>query len=425
MNANFPPPDYIPTASAIEGIQVFMPAPVESTPQPEVVAFHCPQCGANTAFSAADGGLTCSHCGYYEAPERPVVGRGATEFEFTVETVERAAQGWGLERKEMACQHCGAVTTIPAGALTHTCAFCGSNKVIQRVAPQDVLRPRFLIPFSIETAACQEKVREWLSSSWMTPGGLKSAASLESFTAVYLPFWTFDAHTRGHWRAEVGYTHTERYYSNGEWKTRTKTVWRWESGQVEVTIDDLLIEGTTRVSNMLLNRVKDYNLGDLRNYDPKYLAGMQAQAYDVPLEKAWEAARQQMRERNREACIADIPRAQYRNFSMTLDFADETWRYILLPVYLNSYQYGGQSYQVLVNGQSGTVAGQRPVDWNKVWLAIAALVAPGLLLGLAGLLTLALGGAGVFIGGFGFILLVIGLIISVVIFRQADAMDDA
>lgn len=132
-----------------------------------------------------------------------------------------------------------------------------------------------------------------------------------------------------------------------------------------------------------------------------------------------------MREQTRQGCVEKASTSQVRNFSMNLDFSDESWRYVLLPVHLATYSYDDKVYQVLVNAQTGTIAGQRPVDWNKIWLAIAALVLPGLLLGLIGLLTIVLGGIGVVIGGFGFVLLVIGVIISVVIYQQANALDDA
>jgi hypothetical protein len=109
---------------------------------------------------------------------------------------------------------------------------------------------------------------------------------------------------------------------------------------------------------------------------------------------------------------------------MNLDFGDETWRYVLLPVYLATYPYQKEVFQVMVNGQTGAIAGQRPVDWNKVWLAVGLLVSPGLLLGLIGMVTLIIGGIGMAIGGVGFVLLIIGLIISIFIIRQAYGLDD-
>lgn len=428
MDKRFPPPNYIPTESAIAGIEVYRPAPAETDQSRRpVVEFNCPQCHAVTAYSAADGGLTCTHCGYYEPPQKEIVGKGAEKFEFTVETLERAAQahGWGQARQELQCQNCGAYTSVPPETLTHTCPFCGSNRVIQRAAPQDVLRPRFLIPFTIEPDKCHEIAKEWLGSSRLTPGSLRRLARVAEFSGIYLPFWTFDAVTEADWQAEVGHKKTERYYSGGEWKTRTKIVWKWESGQVQLGHDDLLVEGTNRLSALLLGQIKSYNLHQLAPYEPTYLAGHQAQAYDIPLEAAWETARHDMRERTRVACRAQASTSRIRNFSMNLDFGDESWRYILLPVYLANYTYEQKNYQVMINGQTGAIAGQRPVDWLKVWLAVAGMLAPGLILGIIGLITLIFGGLGLFIGIIGFILLIIGLIVSMKLVTTAQGMDDA
>jgi ribosomal protein L37E len=424
MLDTFPPPGFIPIASAIRGIEVYMPAPPDSGAQKEIVDFKCLQCGATTAYSVADGGLTCTHCGYYEPPQAPVVGKRADQFEFTTETMERAAQGWGVERKEIACQNCGATASLPVESLTYTCAFCGSNKVIQRQAAQDVLRPRYIIPFKVQADTCAQIARQWLGSSWMAPENLRQISQIDKFTAIYLPYWTLDSTTHANWKAEVGHTQTERYYDNGEWKTRTVIKWRWESGHVDLKIDDLLVSGTSRLSSHLLAKIQNFNLNDLAAYDPRYLAGLQAQAYDISLEKAWEAGRQQMREQTRQACLAQASTSQVRNFSMNLDFANESWRYILAPVYLSNYTYNGVTYQTMVNGQTGTIYGQRPVDWNKVWLAIAVLLSPGVLLGLLGLITIPLAGIGAIIGGFGFILLVAGIIVSILIYNQAARMDD-
>jgi predicted RNA-binding Zn-ribbon protein involved in translation (DUF1610 family) len=424
MDQQFPPSGYILADSAVSGIEVYMPAPPDSGPHQEVVDFKCPQCGATTAYSATDGGLTCTHCGYYEAPQKAVVGKRADQFEFTVDTLQRAAQGWGEARKEMACESCGALTSVPLDSLAHTCTFCGSNKVIQRQAPQDTLRPRFLVPFKIDAAACARIASQWLGSSWMTPADLRSIAALGAFTAIYLPYWTFDSTTSADWKAEVGHSKTQRYYENGEWKERTVIEWRWESGHAQLGIDDLIVPGAQRISARLLGQIQSFDLNALAPYEPKYLAGMQAQAYDIPLEKAWETARQQMREKTRQACLGQASTSNVRNFSMNLDFSNESWRYILLPVYLTAYTYASQTYQAMVNGQTGAIAGQRPVDWNKLWLVILLALLPGACLGLLGLVTIPLAGIGAAIGILGFILLVIGIVVTVVLYNQANAMDD-
>jgi DNA-directed RNA polymerase subunit RPC12/RpoP len=426
MSNRFPPDGFMAAQSAVPGIDVYKPAPEETSPQRAIVAFDCPQCNATTGYSTKDGGLTCSYCGYHEPPARPIVGRGAEEFEFTVTTVQQAAHGWGVERKELQCQRCGALTIIPPDTLSHTCPFCGSNNVIQHKAPQDKLRPRFLIPFKIQERVCHKIARQWLSSNWMTPGSLNRLARIAEFTPIFLPFWTFDATMSADWRAEVGHTKTTRHYnaSRKRWESRTKTVWRWESGHLHQVVDDLLVPGTSKLSRLILSRIKEYDLHELVVYEPSYLAGLQAQAYDVNLATAWEEGRSRMREQARLACRAQASTSKIRNFSMSLDFSDESWRYILLPVYAAAYSYQSQSYQVMVNGQTGQIAGQRPVDWFKVWLAITAMLLPGLGIGFIGLLTLALGGVGFIIAIFGFMALVAGLFFALNLFRRAQEMDD-
>ena len=282
------------------------------------------------------------------------------------------------------------------------------------------------MPFEIKPETTVQLAQEWMGSSWMTPGKLQDLARLTRFTPIYLPYWTFDAAAQSDWRAQVGHTVTERYYdsSSRSWKTRTKIEWRWEAGQVHKTFDDLLIPGTKKLSTHLLGQIKPYNMEKLTPYAPDFLAGQQAQAYDFKLEDAWEEARREMRESTREACREQASTPMIRSFTMSLDFSDESWRYIMLPVYVAAYRFSDETYQVMLNGQTGVIAGQRPVDWLKVALASAAALAPGVLLSILGLITLIFGGLGVVIGGVGFVLLIIGLGITIYLVQSALKLDD-
>jgi DNA-directed RNA polymerase subunit RPC12/RpoP len=412
-----PPRGFIPVKSAVPGISVFAPAP-EKEKLDAVVDFSCPQCGGETAYSVENEGLTCTYCGYHEAAENEVVGRAAESFEFTVDTVERAVQGWGEARKELQCQSCGGKISLPAGVLTTACPFCASNKVIHHAAAQDVLRPRFLIPFLIDEARCQQIGREWLGSTWLVPKELRRLATVSSFTPMYLPFWTFGSTSDATWRAQVG--HTKTYRSGG--KTRRRTVWRWENGRVKHTYNDLLTRGTNHVSLHLLEQINDFDLDALAPYDATYLAGTQAQAYEVRLEEAWAKARQIMREDTKKKCRSQASTRKIRNFSMQLDFQEENWRYILLPVYINTYYFENKPFQLLMNGQTGTIAGQRPADWRKIGLLSVGLILPGILLFLFFLFFLPeIYGSG---GGFcSFAIFFAGLLITIAIALQAQKLD--
>ncbi|MDY7075578.1 MAG: hypothetical protein SXV54_01510 [Chloroflexota bacterium] len=419
----WPPPEgFIPVPSLVDGIELYAPAPEEEPG--ETRTFKCRHCGGTISYSATQRQLTCPYCGGSQELTADEVGQAAAEFEFTLETIKRAQYGWGQERRELVCESCGAVVAVAPDVLTSTCAFCGSNRVHARDVTGDLLRPTALIPFVVDRERLQTLVAEWLGRGWMHPSELRTVRALRELTGVYLPFWTFDARIHADWKAEVGTVRTERYRSGGEWKTRTVIDWDWRSGLVHLPINDHLVAGTAHVSRVILRKVAPFDLEGLVEYDPGYLAGWQAKTYDVQLQDSWETAKEEMRERAKRACYSDTGSSHVRNFRMTADFADERWRHVLLPVYLASYPFEDRTFQVMVNGQTGEVAGQKPVAWLRVWLAIAAMLTPGACLGLLGLLTLALGGVGVVGLMVGFIMLIAGLIGSIFVFRKARESEE-
>jgi DNA-directed RNA polymerase subunit RPC12/RpoP len=417
------PPGFQAVPSALEGITVYAPLP-KADPTAAAAAYHCPNCGAPTRFDVSAGGVACEHCGFVGGVQSQQVGRQAGQIEFTLENLEQSRQGWGVARRQLHCEACGAELELAENAITATCPFCASNQVNLRQAPGDHLRPRFLVPFQIDAADCQQRARAWLGRGWYHPKALASSAAIQPFTGVYLPFWTFSAQVNASWRAEVGHERTERYYDAGSksWHTRVHIDWRWESGQVQAGYNDLLIDGSSHTSQVLLNRIRPFGLEALVTYSPDYLAGWQAQVYDIPLETAWDQGKAIMRERSKDQCRKSIPSSHVRNFSMAADFNEEAWRFILLPVYLTAYRYQERVFQVLINGQTGALGGQKPVDWWKIWLAIVVMLLPGLAAGLVGLLG-PQAGPEIFI--LSFVLVVLGVVGAVVLYRSALSSEEA
>ena len=419
----WPPPEgFLPVPSQIEGIELYAPAPEEE--REETRTFKCRHCGGTIAYSATQRQLTCPYCGRAQEVDGEEVGRAAAEFEFTLETMEQAQHGWGDERRELVCESCGAVVAVTPDTLTSTCAFCGSNRVLARNAAGDVLRPTALLPFVVDRERCRALAAEWLGQGWMHPSELRDVRTLRELTGVYLPYWTFDARIRADWKAEVGTERTERYYKDGEWKTRTVIDWDWRSGRVRLPINDHMVPGTGHVSRVILSKVVPFSLRELVEYDPGYVAGWQTKTYDVQLQDAWQLAKREMREKAKDACYSDTGSSHVRNMRMTADFGDERWRYILLPVYLASYPFEDRTFQVMVNGQTGKVAGQKPVAWLKVWVVIAAILSPGAGLGLLGLLLTPVAGIGIVGLVLGFILFVAGLIGAIIVFQKARASEE-
>jgi DNA-directed RNA polymerase subunit RPC12/RpoP len=421
-----PPTGYQQLPSPVEGITVYAPRP-EAPKEEKPSTYTCPNCGATTRYDVSAGGVACEYCGYSVQVKSENVGVAAAESEFTLDAINKYKKGFGVQRKVLHCNNCGAEILVEENALSTTCPFCASNQVNIQADLQDQICPQFLIPFKVKLQDTQDLAKSWLTKGWYHPKELATMSAIDKFRGIYLPFWTFSSAISSKWQAEVGHERQESYYdiSDKTWKTRTVIDWRWQNGLVNIKIENLVIPASSHVSHIILERVNPFDMNGLTTYSPDYLAGWQAHNFDITLPVAWDEGKNQMREQARKACYEDINSPHVRNFSMAADFIDEAWRYVLLPVYLTAYRFNEKLFQVMINGQTGTLAGQKPVEWWKIWLAIAALISPGVILGFIGLILLVVGGIGIIPLIVGFILLIIGGIISVSLYRQAVASEAA
>ena len=57
---------------------------------------------------------------------------------------------------------------------------------------------------------------------------------------------------------------------------------------------------------------------------------------------------------------------------MQTQYADVMFKLMLLPVWIACYIYAGKTYQIMVNGRTGKVVGERPYSKVKIALAILA-----------------------------------------------------
>jgi len=96
--------------------------------------------------------------------------------------------------------------------------------------------------------------------------------------------------------------------------------------------------------------------------------------YQIDLVAAAQKARNQMSGKLEELCSHEVPGDTQRNLQIAPTYSSDTFKHILLPVWLLSYTYGGRSWQVVINGYDGKLAGEYPKSWVKISLLILAIV---------------------------------------------------
>ncbi len=131
---------------------------------------------------------------------------------------------------------------------------------------------------------------------------------------------------------------------------------------------------STSLPQRLGNDLTPWDLAALEPYAPDYLAGFQAEGYTVALADANQSARATMARVIEGDVRRDIGGDEQRINSVDTDYRDETFKHILLPVWMAAYKYNGKSYRFLVNGQTGEVQGERPYSIWKIAFAVALVV---------------------------------------------------
>lgn len=346
--------------------------------------YTCPGCAANLLFEPRDGCLTCPYCGRKETiPEtaEQVQERSYEEYLHPQSGQMKALAETALEVK---CDSCGATVTFEPPEVAGECSFCGIKIVAQPRSADPLVAPESLLPFAISHHQSTDSVKKWLASRWFAPNALKKLASQESIDGVYLPFWTYDAHTTSHYAAERGehYYETKTYtevdaQGNRVRKTHQvrKTRWYSTSGTVSRWMDDILIAATKSVSRSRLKSLEPWDLDSLKPYEPAFLSGFKAQRYQVGLPEGFEEAKLIMAPIIEQDVRDDIGGDEQRVAHVATSYSAVTFKHLLLPVYIGAYRFNQKVYQVMVNARTGEVQGDRPYSTWKIFFFVLLLIA--------------------------------------------------
>ena len=351
----------------------------EGAGSPDAIAsarqkFNCPACGAEANWNPAKQALICPFCGT-ESPAT-LTARGADtlivehDLAAALRAIPDSSRGWQAPKTSVRCQSCQAISVFDADVVGQRCDFCGSTALVPYEEVKDPFRPESLLPLKISESQARDLIRQWYGRQWLAPNNLNAKALTDTVKGIYLPYWTFDAKADAQWSADAG-----TYYHVREGNKDVRKVrWTPASGALSHVFDDELICASVGVDSGKLRRIEPFPTGSLVPFDPGYLAGWTVERYQIDLLSAAERGRQEMTNELRRLCAEQVPGDTHRNLVVDATFHDQTFKHILAPIWLMTYVYGAKSYQVVVNGVTGTIAGSRPYSWIKVTLLVIALL---------------------------------------------------
>lgn len=348
-----------------------------TTSSSSLLLFPCPGCNSQLYFNAKSQQLVCEHCGTKvdidKATDR------IQENNLRLQLADGGDATVTVEQLVYKCNRCGSESAFTNEQPTFTCSFCNFEAVNPVAYKTRIIQPSGMVPFKIDKQQSVDTFKTWIGKGWWTPGDLKEIARHDALHGIYLPFWTYDAQTNSSWTGYGGrhYYETEYYTdSNGNRQSRQvqRTEWIYRSGTYDHFFDDILIGGATELSQSEYESVFPYQLQELVNFDAQYLSGWQADVYDIAVNDGYLKAEEIMRDSIHAACVERCRIDTYRGLEVNTDYSNQTYKHILLPIWLCTYAYKGKSYHFLINGQTGKIHGKKPVAAWKITLTILAVL---------------------------------------------------
>ncbi len=324
-----------------------------------VKTYLCPNCGASISFGIGEAVLVCQFCGFTRKVNEDVINESFDQPLDAVLPTTRAHR-WAGTQSRLTCEQCGVMILLPPGQTADTCPYCASNRFVTSSTLMELVDPQVIGLFKIDPPNANNSVKTWLGKGLLAPDDLVVKHAGMQLHPGYYPFWIFEGTLEVPWFCDV---------NEG---TSKLPHWEAHTGSQFEMFKDVIVPGLHKMPQVELAGIEPFNLNELVEFSPDYLAGWMALTYDHPLADASLLAREKVLNKVKRTLSGLVePNHSKRNFTTGAGkWSGLTYKLALLPIYIGNYPFQGKRYRLLVNGQTGKVGGKKPVDSLKATMLL-------------------------------------------------------
>ena len=310
----------------------------------------CPSCGGTMLFQPGFNYMRCQSCGHKEMIPELESKIPVKEMDFLT-AQNTASHDWGMEAKVVVCKQCGAATIQNKLQLSGLCPFCGSTTVESGDPEQDIMAPNGVIPFKITEERAYYIFKDWIKDRFLAPELLAQNARLNQFYGIYVPMFTFDVLTENRYTGH--YTEDSR-----------RTLFK--SGKFQYQVYDFPVVASKQLASdkLILSVLKDYRTREAKPYTPEALAGFPCEHYSIGLTDAWNSLGNDLNFHLQQQVNKQGDSRYIMGIEMATDYYNLRYKYLIVPVWINSFFYDNRLYTIVINGQTGKIDGQWPKSFG-------------------------------------------------------------
>lgn len=318
-----------------------LPVPNGARPS-DAQRFMCPKCGGRMSFAPDGQRLICDYCTRDQALG---ASQAANEKDFIVAMATARGHGKPLQEQVFHCNGCGAEFILPPKQISASCVYCDSPHVVNLEKTKDLLAPDGIIPYTYDQKRAIKILIDWVEGNRIKP-----EKKVELPRGLYIPLWTFDI------GGSIEYTYEFVDTEEKSFRKREQRHTVRMTDQYPIMVDDLPIPASRKLSGVFLKLIPTFDMKSIQPYDPRFLASWPAEIYDVPMADASLDARSQAYKKNKSELPHLLGNANIVHTS-SANLLIESFKLNLLPVWMTELPFDGREHLLLINGQSGVVAG--------------------------------------------------------------------
>ena len=256
------------------------------------------------------------------------------------------------------CNTCGGEIVADETTGASECPFCG-NPVVMTGQFAGALKPDLVIPFKVDKKGAIAALKNHYKGKILLPKVFKDQNHIKEVKGLYVPVWLFDTDADAHVRYKASRV---RSWSDSNYDY-TETSYFSVTRAGGIGFDNVPVDGSTKMDDTMMESIEPFRVEDGVDFQTAYLSGYLADKYDVNAEQSIARANERIKNSTEQA-FADTVQGYTSVVPVhtSIQLQNGRARYALYPVWILNTQWNGQKFTFAINGQTGKIVGDLPMD---------------------------------------------------------------
>ena len=142
------------------------------------------------------------------------------------------------------------------------------------------------------------------------------------------------------------------------------------SREGRVSFDYVPVDGSVEMDDAYMESIEPYDMSKAVSFDEAYLSGYEAIKYDVSKDESRGRAQERIKTSFQDILKQSVDKKEYDILMLKnsqIGCTNGSVHYALLPVWVVKVEYKDKIYRFAMNGQTGKLVGELPVDSGLFW----------------------------------------------------------